>query len=98
MVGDNQFEAELFAERGAKKKVKIAEPGFAAGFVKRGGERDGDVMVRVGNAFQLPGFRAHQAMRRGARIFGARGKPREAHRNSTSNRGAVLPLRFRTDV
>src|SRR5882724_2501148 len=98
MVRDDQLEAELFAECGAKEKVKITEPAFAGGFIKRGGESDGNVVVSMGDAFKLPGFRAHQTVRRGTRIFGAGGKPRKAHGHSTANRGAVLPLRFRTDI
>src|SRR5260221_4129524 len=98
MVRDDQLEAELFAECGAKEKVKITEPGFAGGFIKRGGESDGNVVVSMGDALKLPGFRAHQTVRRGTQIFGAGGKPRKAHGHSPANRGAVLPLRFRADI
>src|ERR1700757_223916 len=80
MGGDNQLKAELFTKRGAEKKVEIAEPGFSAGFVKSGGESDSDVVVGMGNAFQLPGFCAHQAVRGGTWVFCTGGKPRETHR------------------
>src|SRR5258708_5473964 len=98
MVRDDQLEAEVFGECGGKEKVKISERGFGCGFIKRGGESDRDVVVSMGDAFKLPGFRAHQTVRRGTQIFGAGGKPREAHGHSTANRGAVLPLRFRADI
>jgi len=72
VVCDDQFKPELLTECGTEEQMIIAEPGFLDGIVGGGGEGDGNVVVGVGDTFQLPGFCAHQAVRRGMRITSAR--------------------------
>src|SRR5882672_153991 len=98
VVGDDQFEAELLSELGAEEQMIIAEPGFPGGIVRDAGEGHGYVVIRVSDAFQLPGFCAHQSVRRGVRVFRAGREPRKTDGYAATNCCAILPLRFRTYI
>src|SRR5262245_48444249 len=93
-ICQHKLQAQHSAERGPIDETKLDRPPSSRGFIASGEHADSNRIPILLDRFELPRFRAHEAVRRRARIPGLVSKPREADWHASANSAAMLPMRL----